>query len=55
MRISIRYKILVVMLVLSVLPLAVLGMISLQDSNNLSNEIAGEARSIANTIRKLKA
>ena len=46
MKISIKYKLLAVMLVLSVVPLGILGMISLQDSNNLSKEIAGEARSI---------
>lgn len=34
------------MLILSVVPLAVLGVISLQDSNALSSEIAGEAQSI---------
>lgn len=34
------------MLFLSVVPLAVLGMISLQDSNTLSREIAGEAQNI---------
>lgn len=46
MRISIKYKLLAVMLVLSVLPLGVLGMISLQDSNTLSREIAEEAQNI---------